>query len=323
MAYHTLFEQGQRGGPILSLVRMLQAQAKCIRLILVIGEDHPLEAYLFDLVGAQQHVLISDKDESYQDIMLRILTAASTREVTNHQVEGELIPRATWQSLSTPTAMLRAGRELGKRRFFTEMVRVDYLANVPAVPEAVASQYSEGCYATWDPQLEALIATVTGSARPVEKDNLTEDDLAIITGVRPDGLGALVRRVEGKRNDPPSSESVEMMEVDAYLPQIRLGPEWGVPVQVPVVRSKLHGHRGVKAYDPTLVEHVRLDPAYYHYPVSCATDAQARAIRSAFSRSQALNDPWDSRRVVFTVLPGHGAIVEWVPDKLPLVSGRL
>jgi hypothetical protein len=214
--------------------------------------------------------------------------------------------------------MRHAGREL-KRHFFTEMVRVADLVSVPAVHEAVANQYSEGCFGTWDPLLDALIVTVTGSARPVVKDKLTDNELAVITGVRPDGLGAEVRHVEGKRNDPPSSEAVEMMEMDYRLPFITLRPEWGVSKKVPAARSKLHGHRGVSAYDPARVEHVPLDPPYYHYPVSCSTSAQAQAIKAAFARSQSLKDPSDPRHVIFTVLPGHGVVLveKWVQGKEP------
>jgi hypothetical protein len=250
---------------------------------------------------------------------LRIVTAASTTEVNQHQVVGDPIPQTRWKGLSTPRAMRKAGQQLGKRKFFTRMVRIADLVRVPAVSESVASQYSEGCFATWDPGLSALIATVTGSARPVDKGNITDDELAVIVGVRPDGQGALVRHVEGTRNDSPSSESVEMMEMDGGLPTIPLGPDWDTPAEVPVVRSKLHGHRGVAGYDPRYVEHVALDPPYYHYLVSCATGAQATAIKAAFARSEALQDPDDPRQVAFTVLPGHGVVIveKWVPGKVP------
>jgi hypothetical protein len=215
--------------------------------------------------------------------------------------------------------MICAGRELGRRSFFTEMVSVTNLVNTPAVGEAVASQYSEGCYATWEPVLNALVTTVTGSARPIDKYNLTEDELSIIVGLQPDELGALTRCVEGKRNDPPSSEAVEMVLMDKALPKIRLGSGWNTEADVPVIRSKLHGHRSVKAFDPHWVEHVRLDEPYYHYPVSCSTEAQARAIQVAFARSEALKDPADPRQVVFTVLPGHGVAIteKWVARKAP------
>jgi hypothetical protein len=212
--------------------------------------------------------------------------------------------------------MCTAGQQLGERNFFTEMVRIPDLVQVPAVEDAVATQYSEGCFATWDPTLGALVATVTGSARPVDKGNITEDELAVIVGVRPEGNGALVRHVEEKRNDPPSTEAVEMMDMDSVLPSIDLGPGLG---KVPAARSKLHGHRGIAAYDSRWVEYVSLEPAYHYYLVSCATGAQARGIKKAFSCSEALRDPEDPRQVVFTVLPGHGTVIveKWVPGTAP------
>jgi hypothetical protein len=326
-AYRTLYEQGRRGGPILSLVRMVQSQSMSIRVLLLIGDDEPVEAYTFDLVGAHPRSLASTDEFFYDDLMLRVVTAASTQEVTEHEVTEKPISKFEWMNLSTPLAMRVAGRELGRRNFFTEMVRVANLVSAPAIHEAVSSQYSEGCYATWEPKIEALITTITGSARPVAKDNLSDDELAVIVGLRQDGLGALVREVEGKRNDPPSSEAVEMLLMDRSLPQITLGSDWDVDTgarekTVPIIRSKLHGHRGVKAYDPTVAEHVYLDPPYYHYPVSCSTEAQARAITTAFARSEALMDPDDPRYLIFTILPGHGLVIaeKWVQGKKPFQS---
>jgi len=317
--YRILYEQGRRGGPILALERLVQAQAKSIRVILVIGDKHPSSAFLFDLVGSYPSISAEDQEAFYEDIILRITTILSTSEVNKHQVVGDSIPGDLWGRLSTPQEMLLAAHQLGRREFFTEMIRIADLVSVPVVSDAVASQYSEGCFATWDPTLGALIATITGSARPVYKGNITEDDLAVIVGVRDDGQGALVRHVEGKRNDPPSSEAVEMMDMDSALPTVVLGPPWPDPIRVPVVRSKLHGHRGICSYHPAHVEFVPLDLAYYHYPVSCGTDAQARAIKEAFARSEALRNPADQRQVVFTILPGHGAVIveKWVPYKSP------
>ncbi len=314
-AYRTLVEQGQRGGPVLALERVLQTQSKSIRILLVVGDKRPLYAYHFDLVGAYPRSDAQDLEAFYDDIVKRVATVASTHEITDHQVLDEFISQAQWKSLRTPDAMRRAGQELGKRNFFTEMVLIERLVHVPAISDAVASQYSEGCFATWDPQLQALVATVTGSSRPVDKTDIKDDDLAVIVGVRPDGQGAIVRHVADRQNDPPSSEAVEMIDMDTPLPRIR----WD-GFEVPVARSKLHGHRGIAAFDPELVEFVPLDPAYYHYPVSCATQAQAHGIKAAFSRAQALLDPDDPRRIAFTVLPGHGSVIveKWVPGKAPL-----
>jgi hypothetical protein len=319
-AYHVLFEQGHRGGPILALERLVQAQAKGLRIILVIGDERPIEAYHFDLVGAYPRSVADGSGAFYDDIVLRIATSMSASEVTEHEVVGEPIPNDVWRRLSTPAAMQAAGRQLGERHFFTEMVRISDLVPVPAVPDSISSQYSEGCFATWEPALNALVATVTGSARPVDKGSITEDDLAVLVGVRPDQRGALTRQVEGKRNDRPSSEAVEMMSMDSLLPTITLDPAWdNTSAPVPVVRSKLHGHRGISAYDPQQVEHVPLDAPYYHYLVSCGTDAQARGIVGAFARAEALQNPDDPRHIVFTVLPGHGAFIveKWVTGKTP------
>ncbi|MDQ7029652.1 MAG: hypothetical protein Q9O62_07680 [Ardenticatenia bacterium] len=318
-AYITLVEQGRRGGPILALQRVLQAQAKSIRILLVVGEESAEYVYHFDLVGAYpRSTHVHGENALYDDMALRIVTVLSTRDVTNHQVVPPPIPYEVWRRLSAPEAMCRAARELGKRHFFTRMVRIEELVHVPVVADAVASQYSEGCFATWEPEVDALIATVTGSSRPIEKAEITENELAVIVGVAPDGTGALVRHVDGKRNDPPSSEAVELMDMDRLLPKVTISVN-GRRKEVPVVRSKLHGHRGIASYDPQRVEFVPLDPPYYHYLVSCATEAQAIGVKAAFSRSQALRHLDDPRQVVFTVLPGHGVVIaeKWAPDKAP------
>ncbi|MGH2626045.1 MAG: hypothetical protein ACRDHY_05285, partial [Anaerolineales bacterium] len=247
-AHRVLIEQGRRGGPMLSLLRVLQSQVKCLRIVLIVGRDRPEQAYHFDLVGAHPRSEADDRTAFYEDIVLRIVTAASTREVTDHEVRPDRVPRPTWESLKTPEAMRQAGQQLGLRNFFTEMVRIADLVHVPAVGDAVAAQYSEGCFATWEPRLPALIATITGSARPVDKGNITDDDLAVVVGVRPGASGAIVRHVEGKRNDSPSSEAVELMEMDSALPRMRLGEGFDNQAAVPVLRSKLHGHRAIAAY---------------------------------------------------------------------------
>jgi len=317
-AYRVLFEQGQRGGPILAAERLIQVQAMNFRVLLLVGEDRPQALYHFDLIGAHPRTEADDPDFFYDDIVLRIVTTQSTHEATAHQVEGELIPRAVWERLSTPAAMVGAARQMGARHFFTQMVYIADLVRVPAVPDTVAEQYSEGCFATWEPELGALVVTATGSSRPIYKGDISENDLVVITGVRPDGKGALIRHVEGLAHNVPSTESVEMRGMDSLLPTITLDLN-GRAVSVPVVRSKLHGHRGIAAYDPRRVEYVALDPPYYHYLVTCGTDAQARGVEAAFGRAEALRHPEDPRQVVFTVLPSHGAFIveKWVPGKVP------
>ncbi|MBN2044298.1 MAG: hypothetical protein JW757_04685 [Anaerolineales bacterium] len=312
-----LVEQGRRGGPMLSLIRLLQAQLKCIRMLLLVGEDEIKRVYHIDLVGAHPATEYSIGEEAfYTDIVLRTATYESTYEVTKHQVVEELIPAETWAELGSIEAMQQAGQEMGARRFFTDMLRINDLVHIPGLNDAIADQYSEGCFATWDPYVPALIATITGSARPVDKGNISARDLAAIVGIRPDGLGAQVRHVEGGENISPSSEAVEMMDMDLVLPRVQVD---GLPGDLPVVRSKLHGHRGVAAYNPVKVEFAPLDAPFYNYLVSCATEAQARAIKAAFSRAESLQNPEDPRLLAFTILPGHGIVIteKWQPDKRP------
>lgn len=317
-AYRTLAEQGRRGGPILALERLAQAQAMCLRILLMVGDERPETTYHFDLVGACA-CTSGDSPAAYEDLVLRMATAATVENLGGYSVLPGLIAHDTWRSLTTPKAMRTASAALGERGFFTDMVRISDLVQAPAVSGAVASQYSEGCMGTWEPGLQAVISSITGSARPVDKGNISDDELAVVARVREDGRGVYVREVEGKRNDPPSSEAFEMVDIDGALPWITLDPQWGVAGPVPVIRSKLHGHRGVAAYDPRQVEFVALDAVYSVYPVSCGTTAQAQGIKTAFARSEALQNPGDPRQLVFTILPTHGVFIveKWAPGKAP------
>jgi hypothetical protein len=312
-ATQTLYKQGKRGGAILYLLRILQIQTKCIRVLLVIGREEPESAFLFDLVGAHPQIKFRESRAFYRDIAIRIMTAASTEEITNHQTVEPPIEQEEWRNLPTIHEMTRASQALGKRDFFTEMIQVSQVAEVPGFSEAISSQYSEGCFATWDAQLNGLLTTITGSARPVRKENITVNDLAVIVGIKSQRDGALIRKLEGHPNHPPSSEAVEMIGMDLKLPRIRLKSG----AEVPVIRSKLHGHRGVRSFDRQRVEYVSLPESYLHYPVSCSTDAQYRAVQQAFSSSVALQNPDDLRQIVFTVLPGHGLVIveKWVEGK--------
>ncbi len=99
--------------------------------------------------------------------------------------------------------------------------------------------------------------------------------------------GVQVRHVAGKDNIKPSSEAVEMIDMDGLLPTVTL--EDGR--QVPVARSKLHGHRGVSRYNLALVEFVPLDPTLLPLPVSCATEAQPRVSKPPSGAAQSLLHP--------------------------------
>ena len=96
ISYRVLVEQGNRGGPILSLMRMIQAQSKCLRVLLVVGDDQPERLYHFDLVGAYPISDATDPAAFYEDIVLRIATTESTVEVTQHEIIDDPIPYDQW-----------------------------------------------------------------------------------------------------------------------------------------------------------------------------------------------------------------------------------
>lgn len=309
-AWKVLAEQGRRG-TMLALQRILQAQAKSLRLILFVGDgDEPECAYHFDLVGA--YPCSAAGNGFYWDIALRIATAACAEGIPAIPASGESIPAEVWDGLGTPDAMEEASRQFGQRGFFSDMVRISDLIGLASLSDAVASQYSEGCFGTWDAELGAMVVTAAGSSQPVNKSRISKEHLAVVktNGMDPTGL-----QIAGKPYQVPSSESYEMTAIDRALPYIEMARAG----KVPVARSKLHGHRGISAYCADSVEYVAMAEPYLHYPVSCSTYPQAQGIIEVFSRSQALNNPDDPRQIVFTVLPGHGVFIaeKWRHDKAP------
>ena len=113
-SYRVLVEQGRRGGPIMALERLVQAHAKSIRILLVVGDEKPLWVHYFDLVGAHPKIEVAD-EAGYRDLVMRIVTVMSTEEVTQHEVVGEPLPNADWADSEGRKGMLEAGPALGRR----------------------------------------------------------------------------------------------------------------------------------------------------------------------------------------------------------------
>ena len=185
--------------------------------------------------------------------------------------------------------------------------------------EAIAAQYSEGCYAVFEPDVPGLITTATGSSRLVDKRSISRDDQAIVVGVKPDRQGAKVIQVEDRPTVIPSVEAVEMMGICEALPYHTRRNSRNEEVPTPAVRCILHGHLGLGAYDPTCAETVRLDEPFYDYLVSCGTGALASGTARAFQRSEALRDLADPRGLVILEQPGHGVVIveKWMEGKGP------
>ena len=316
-AYRPLCAEAATRGPLLAFARIVQAQLKCFNVILLLGDTQIECAYLFNLVGSQFKVLYGG--HFYYEMALRIATMASTNEVTNHELVGTAISRKAWERSEAVRGLCRASREFGKRSFFSGAIVVSELVDYPVIARAVASRYSEGCFSTWDPILNGLVITMAGARHVYDKTRVAASDLVLAVKCRREVDGVCFRQVAGQKRPVPSSEAFEFLSIDSELPHASVCARMSHPVEVPIIRSKIHGHRGISAFDPTIIEYAPLPQAFQEFPTCCATDAQAFAVRQAFGNARSFFDPTDRRRIVFTILPGHGVLIveKWVEGKRP------
>jgi hypothetical protein len=309
-AVEVIAHQARRGGPELAFGRLVQAQTLSVRVMALRTQDgRPYRAMHYDLAGARPVTDATDLEAFAADAGPRVLAAVCAQEVKSHVFLDEPVGLAQWAALSGPDAMIRAGTIFTEFGFFTTPFYVDKLLGYRGLSEAISAQYSEGCYAVYEPDLGGMITTATGSSRLVDKRAISRSDQAVIVGIRPGRDGALVRPVEGLEPVHPSVEAVEMLSIAQAVPTHRRSNSRGEQVDVPNLRTLLHGHLGVGAYDPAYVEVVQLDPLYYTQLVSCGTGALAAGTAAAFARSDALRRLDDPRRLVFLEQPGHGVMV--------------
>jgi hypothetical protein len=309
-AAEVIAHQARRGGPELALARYLQAQLLSIRVMaLRTLEGRPFRAVHHDLAGARPVTEATDVGSFAADAGARLLAAVCAREVNRHIVGETPLPAGVWAALEGPEAMLRAGPTFAAHGFFTTPFYVEKLLGYRGISEAISAQFSEGCYAVFEPGIPGLITTATGSSRLVDKRAITRADQAVVTGLTSAGDGVVVQPVAGQEPVVPSVEAVEMVRLCQAVPSHLRAHGRGEQVPVPNVRAILHGHLGVDSYDPRHVEAVLLDPLYYTQLVSCGTGPLAAGTAAAFARSQALRDLDDPRQVVFLEQPGHGIMV--------------
>lgn len=318
-AAQVLLQQAKRGGPEVAIGRFLQAHVKSLRVMALHVDDvgRPLKVVQYDLAGAHPTTPVLDLDTFAQDAGLRLLTATCAHTVNKHVFLGDPLPRATWDDLQSPAELVQAGPMFTKFGFFTSPVLIEKLLGFRGLSGAISAQFSEGCYAVFDPDINELITTATGSSRLVDKRLINRTDQAIVTGVKPQRDGVIVRAVEGMEKVIPSVEAVEMRAIcDAVSKQQVINTQ-GQSVEVPAVRAILHGHIGVASYNPAYVESVQLEPLYYAHLVSCGTGPLADETAAAFARSESLGNAHDPRAVIFIEQPGHGTIVveKWLADR--------
>ncbi len=325
-AIEVMAQQAKRGGPEVALGRFLQSQMKSVRVVAVRtdSQGRPRWAVHFDLAGAHPVTDASDLAVFAREIGLQILAAACAHEVDHHDYFPEPVPQDLWEKLDTPDAMIQAGVMFTEYGFFTTPVYIEKLLGYRGIGDAISAQYSEGCYAVFEPEIPGLISTATGSSRLVDKRLISRSDQAVIVGVKSERDGAVVRPVAGMERVVPSVEAVEMMGVCEAVPSHLHTNSRGEQVRIPNIRAILHGHLGVATFKPEYVESVSLDPPYYMHLVSCGTGALAQGTAAAFARSAALRDLNDPRGVIFLEQPGHGVVVveKWVEGKAPFETIR-
>lgn len=329
-----LADQSRTAGPEVALGRLIQAQTKSIRAIVLVYGDNarPLQAVHYSLAGAHRVTSADNLDEFVRDAGIRILTAACEREVHKCAYVSEPLPLRTWNALTVPSAMIRAGKRFGELGLFSSPVSIETLLGFRGLGDVLSRQFSDGCYAAFEPTISALVVTATGSWRSIDKAAIGQSEQAIVVGVEDASASVRVQPVEGFGRIPPSIEALEMVGICRAGGSHEVRDSEGLSASVPNVRAILHAHRGVDAFNPQRVERIVLDEMFEVFPVSCGTLPLAEASADAFRRSVALRDDHDPRLIVFLEQPGHGVILveKWSEEREPfdaihhaLVSGDL
>ncbi len=311
-----VIHQQRRRHDLVGMARLLQGQAISIRIMGLVGDgDWPDYGLHVDLAGAYATIPCNGAKDFIHNIGGRIVTFLNTVDVKDHIYLDALLPAVDWETSETPNDLVRAGKTFTDYGFFTDPVDVVKLLGFRGLGDAIAAQYSEGCYATFDAAIDGLVTTATGSAKFVDKRAITRSDTTLIAGVKSDRMGALVRGIEGRPQIAPSVEAVELYGI-CEMSGTETDPLGG---QRPRIRSLLHGHIGVASFDPSRVERVVLDQSYYAYPVSCGTNILAEATGKAFASATSLQSGNDQRKVIFIEQPCHGIVVveRWVQGMRP------
>jgi hypothetical protein len=262
-----------------------------------------------------------------RDIRDRLVAVACATEV-NDRLERipDSVPTSAFDAARSPGVLVAAGRRMGSLGLLPPPHRVsDYVS----VTMASAYQrylgikgFSEGMMFVYDPDLQALVVTASGSFE-VDKRDLRPEDVVVVDHKLADGRLRLLE-VAGAGQKGPSVEAWEVCALMAAAPKIRVSkdaggiwrPDPNGTVEVPAVRGGLHAHVGVDEVDETLIESIPPDRATYPYGFGCGTDLMVDVAASTVRRSQAINDAADSRSYVRWPMLYHGemAVELWTPD---------
>lgn len=311
---------------VVQLARVLMARVGAPKTLFVYPDPETgeiLEATLCTMEGGHPSVTT----DIVRDIRDRLVAVACATEV-NDRLDRipDSVQSSTFDAARSPQVLVAAGRRMGRLGLLPPPHRVsDYVS----VTMASAYQrylgikgFSEGMMFVYDPDLQALVVTASGSFE-VDKRDLRPEDVVVVDHQLADGRLRLLE-VAGAGQKGPSVEAWEVVSLMAAAPKMKVSkdangiwrPDPNGTVEVPAVRGGLHAHVGVDEADETLIESIAPDRASYPYGFGCGTDLMVDVAAATVRRSQAINDAGDNRSYVRWPMLYHGemALELWTPD---------
>ncbi|MQY39573.1 hypothetical protein SRB17_76000 [Streptomyces sp. RB17] len=257
----------------------------------------------------------------------RLVTAACAQQVADdYDTVRDAITAEAWQAATAPEQLAGAGRRMGELGLLSPPLKVsdfvsDQLADMYEIYMGVRG-FSEGMLFAFDPDLDCLVVSASGSW-DVDKRALTREQ---VVAVEPRLAGGRRLRVLAPSGTLPMQPSVETWEICALMeacPTVRVTkdmagtwvPDPNGEREVPLVRAGIHAHVGVTSSDDAVIETVEADRERFPYGFGCGTDLTVEIARNTVRRSHAINDPADPRVYVRWPLLYHGemAVELWKP----------
>jgi hypothetical protein len=282
-----------------------------------------VEATLCTLEGGHP----SERTDIVRRVRDRLVSAACANEVAGRlDVVPDAVGTAEWEASRSPEILTSIGNRMGSLGLLPAPHRVsDYVSSAMA---AVYQRYlgvkgfSEGMMFVFDPDLEALVVTASGSW-DVDKRSLTREDVVVVDH-RLHGGRIKVFQINGTQPKGPSVEAWEVCAILEASPTVRISKDpagrwrWDPQgtVEVPAVRGGIHTHIGVDHADASVVETVAPDRGSFPYGFGCGTDLMVDIARATVQRSAAIQDPADPRCYVRWPMLYHGemSVELWRPS---------
>lgn len=313
---------------VVQVARTLMSRAGAPKVLFVTRGELPgevLEVTFCTMEGGHP----SDRVEIAGRVCDRIITAACATEVAGRcDVETDAITAADWAAARVPRALAAAGRRMGGLSLLPAPQRLgDYVSQQLAVAYEKflgLKGFSEGMLFAYDPELEALVVTASGTY-DVDKRFLTREDVVAVE-YRLNGGRLRILAPVGVTPKGPSVEAWEVCALLAAAPRVRVSRngagQWeydpGGEREVPAIRGGLHAHVGVSYADPELIETIVPDRSRFPYGFGCGTDLMIDVAQATIGRSSAIWDLDDGRAYVRWPMLYHGEMaVEVWRDGLP------